>query len=89
MLDQDVYSFMLDLFPLTEEIVIQDSSLSEILRKKSIDLLLAAQAGFPCRNLLLELETLIRLCTDLGYLEEEVSKFLLLGVEKMARDMWE
>ncbi len=89
MLDQDVYSFMLDLFPLTEDVVIQDSSLSEILRKKSIDLLLAAQAGFPCRNLLLELEILIKLCTDLGYIEEDVNKFLLLGIEKMAQDMWE
>ena len=89
MLEREVYLFMLDLFPLTDVLVDKDGSLSALLRSKSLDLLLAAQAGFPCKNLLLQIETLVKLSGDLGYIDEEVNKFLLDGINRMAQDNWE
>ncbi len=85
--EKSVYAFLLDLFPLTEDVRMQDLSLFDVLRRKAIELLLAAQADYPCRNLVAQIEVLVMLCCDLGYIDEEVRIFLLKGVEKLADDI--
>ena len=85
--EKSVYAFLLDLFPLTEDVKGQDLSLFDVLRRKAVELLLAAQADYPCRNLLAQVEVLVMLCCDLGYIDEEVRIFLLNGIEKLADDV--
>ncbi len=63
------YEYMLDLFPLVEEISSQNPVLGAVIQATALELLNP------------DLDTLLQLATDLGYVSEEVVSFLKRGKE--------
>ena len=68
-----LYSFLLDLFPLTEEISEQNYVLGHRIAEVALDAMFAEEY----RPALGRLELLLRLSADLGYLDLDVLGFLL------------
>jgi hypothetical protein len=83
MLDREIYAFLLDLFPLTDDVAQENNTLCETMQRTALDLLTAANAGFPISNLLSKVELLLRLFHDLGYVDDEVHEFLRRQLERL------
>lgn len=75
------YSFLLDLFPLTDEIAEQNVVLGHRLADVALDAL--PLASLDRKKYCEQIETLLRLSTDLGYLDLDVLGFLLKELHKV------
>ena len=74
------YKFLLDLLPLTEEIWEQHSPIGARIASVALDALPLTDRKPHCE----QLETLLRLSTDLGYLDLDVLGFLLKELHRVS-----
>jgi len=72
----NLYSFLLDFFPLTDDIADQNRVLGESLQRAAIETLIAHNTGAPMLEKLERLRTLLRLSHDLGYTDGDVLRYL-------------
>jgi hypothetical protein len=75
----DLYEFLLDFFPLTDVVQEQNRILGERLQLLGVELLLGEH---PAQHLK-QLDLLLCLSHDLGYIEHEVLQYLQKGLRKV------
>jgi hypothetical protein len=73
------YAFLLDFFPLIEEVREYQTGIADALEALGLALLLRPDARSDAVE---QLRILLRLCTDLGYIEMDVQTFLLKSLKK-------
>jgi hypothetical protein len=78
-----LYEFLLDLFPLTDEIISVNSVLSEKIQQEAIELLLSGEGALTLVALE-RMRLLLQLATDLGYVGEEVHCYLRKNLRRVA-----
>ena len=75
-----LYAFLLDFFPLVDEIARENAAIGAALQAIALECLLADDA-----QELAQARTLLRLAGDLGYTSPEVVRFLTRELEKTLR----
>lgn len=71
------YDLLLDLFPLCSEVQEENLLLGQELQRAALSLLDDAAAGA-------RVKLLLRLCNDLGYLDDDVCAYLLRGIDTLS-----
>ena len=81
-----LYAFLLDLFPLTDEVLAGNVVLGDALQRAGLDALLHATAGVDPSPEIARLRVLLALARDLGYVSPEVVAFLVRELDRTPTD---
>lgn len=85
-MQQSLYSFLLDFFPLTDDVAEQNRVLGDSLQRAGLELLNVASVGFPVMGKLEQVRILLQLSADLGYVDEAVLKYLENALRRAAEN---
>ncbi len=79
-----LHQYLLDLFPLTDEVLAGNVVLGDALQRAGLDALCAAELGDDPAPHLARVRVLLCLAGDLGLASPEVVEFLARGLERLA-----
>jgi len=80
-----LYALLLDIFPLTDEVLAGNVVLGDAIQRSAVDALLRSTAGEDPTPDLAKLRVLLALSRDLGYASPEVVAVLDRSIERAAR----